>query len=270
MQSVRSVALAALCVMALASCGGETRASDRFILATTHTLEDSGLLDSLTAGFAADHPEHPMDVVVAGSGEVLAMGSRGDVDAVLTHDPAGETAFVAQGHGLERRPVMHNTFVIAGSTRDSARVARAPSAVDAFTRIRTTGQPFVSRGDDSGTHRKELSIWKAAGGKPQANYIEAATSMADALRVANERHAYILTDLATFLTIKDRLDLELLFQGDTVLRNDYSMIVLTRARNAAAANAFADWITSVPVQKKIGQFGRSAFGRPLFSGDASK
>ncbi len=266
--AVLSVAIIAL--MAVTACSGGDR-PDRFILATTHTLEDSGLLDTLTARYAVEHPGQRMDVVVAGSGEVLAIGERGDADVLLTHAPEEERAFVEAGHGTARIPVMHNTFVIAGPTDDSAGVAMANSAADAFTRIARSTSTFVSRGDDSGTHHKELSVWALAGTKPAAvRYIEAGAGMADALRVASERRAYILTDIATFLTIKDRLDLELLYQGDAVLRNEYSLIVVATARNPSRAAELETWITSAPVQQRIGQFGRSAFGRPLFIPDAGK
>jgi tungstate transport system substrate-binding protein len=253
----------------LAACNGGS-GKDRFILATTHTLEDSGLLDSLATQFKADHPEHPMSVVVAGSGEILVMGRRGDADALLTHAPSDEAAFVAEGYGVARIPVMHNTFVIAGPTEDPARAANANTAAEAFRRIGDAAQPFVSRGDDSGTHKKELALWAAVGRKPGSNYIEAGTGMSDALRMASERGAYILTDLATFLMVKHQLRLELLYQGDPALRNEYSVIVVKNARNAAAANAFAQWIVGEPAQKRINAFGRSAFGRSLFVGDAGR
>ena len=273
--------LAALYAVLVVGCSGSGDSDKRLLLATTHTLEDSGMLDSLVAQFRASNPAERLEVIVAGSGEVMAIGERGDADVLLTHTPDAERTFVAAGHGVARRPVMRNSFVIAGPTTDPARAAMASSAADAFTRIRGARQPFVSRADDSGTHRKEVAIWRAAGvADPAAgarsgagrggasSYIEAGVGMADALRIADERHAYILTDIATFLTIKDRLDLELLYQGDALLRNEYSVIVVSNARNRAGATLFADWITSAPVQTEIGKFGRSAFGRSLFIGDA--
>jgi tungstate transport system substrate-binding protein len=260
--------LAIVFAAVLAACNRGASSSPRLLLATTHTLEDSGLLDTLVTQFRADHPDVDLQVVVAGSGEVLTIARRGDADVLLTHSPDDERKFVADGFGVERRAVMHNAFVLAGPTLDSAKTASASTAVDAFTRIHVARQLFISRGDDSGTHRKEQAVWKAAGITPDpAHYLEAGSGMADALRVASQKHAYILTDLATFLTLQDKLDLELLYQGDPILRNDYTVIVVREARNLKGAEVFASWITSAPVQKRIEGFGRAQFGRSLFTAD---
>jgi tungstate transport system substrate-binding protein len=250
--------------------------SPRLLVATTHTLEDSGLLDSLVARFHADHPEQDLQVVVAGSGEVLTIGRRGDADALLTHAPADELAFVEAGYGSSRRPVMHNEFIVAGPAADPAVVRQARDARDAFSRIRSAKQPFVSRADDSGTHKKELAIWEATGaphpGAP--DYIEAGAGMADALRIADQRNAYVFTDVATFMALRERLDLVQLHPATTasraepLLRNDYSVMIVTHAHNAEGARVFVDWVTSAPVQRMISEFGRSRYGRALFTGDA--
>ncbi|MEO5509587.1 MAG: substrate-binding domain-containing protein [Longimicrobiales bacterium] len=270
MMRALTLALAIGAAVVFTSCSRENASSSpRLLLATTHTVEDSGLLDTLVTQFRADHPGVDLQVVVAGSGEVLTIARRGDVDVLLTHSPDDERAFVTDGFGVARRPVMHNSFVLAGPSTDSAKAAAASTAVDAFTRIHASGQLFISRGDDSGTHRKEQSVWKAAGITPDAaHYLEAGAGMADALRVASQKHAYILTDLATLLTLQDKTELELLYQGDPVLRNDYSVIVVRNARNGIAAELFASWITSASVQKRIAEFGRSTVGRSLFIGDA--
>ncbi|MGH7504717.1 MAG: substrate-binding domain-containing protein, partial [Longimicrobiales bacterium] len=126
------------------------------VLATTHTVEDSGLLEVLDSAFAAAHPEVRLRIVVAGSGEVLEIGRRADADVLITHAPDAELRFVADGYGLDRRAVMHNDFVVYGPSADPASVASAKDAAEAFTRIAAAGAPFVSRGDASGTHRKEL------------------------------------------------------------------------------------------------------------------
>ena len=263
-------AFIALAASLASGCSSSAARDERLVIATTHTLEDSGLLDSLTAAFARDHPEQRLDVVVAGSGEVLTMGRRGDVDALLTHAPEDETAFVAAGYGMARLPVAHNEFLIAGPPEDPATIRHAPTAVDAFARIRRYRQAFVSRADDSGTHKKEKSIWKAARIAPdETHLVEAGTGMADALRVADQRRAYILTDLATYLTLQKNLILVDLFHGDAVLRNDYSVIVVSSARNRTGAEMFAAWIRSESVQKMIGEFGRAQLGRSIFIPDAS-
>jgi tungstate transport system substrate-binding protein len=237
----------------------------RTVVGTTHTLEDSGLLDSIRAGFSRAYPKENLALVVAGSGEVLEMGRRGDVDALLTHAPDDERVFVAAGYGAARLPVAHNEFLIAGPASDPANIRSAKGAADAFTRIRAAAQSFVSRADDSGTHKKERAIWKAAGVSPDsAHYIEAGAGMADALRIADQKNAYILTDVATFLTLQKMLHLQDLYHGDALLRNDYSVIVVTRARNADGARKFADWVRGDSAQKMIAGYGRASFGRALF------
>lgn len=250
-----------------ASCSPRP-ASQRLVVATTHTLEDSGILDSIRAGFKIAHPEEHLNIVVAGSGEVLTIGKRGDADVLLTHAPDDEKAFVASGYGVARRPVAHNEFLIVGPPSDAAEIGQAASAADAFVRIKSSGQMFVSRADQSGTHKKELAIWKAAGIEPDsAHYIRTGTSMADALRIADEKHAYALTDIATFLALRNTLAVQQLYAGDPMLRNDYSVIVVKNARNTTGANAFADWITGAAAQKMIGDFGRAKYGRPVFTAD---
>jgi tungstate transport system substrate-binding protein len=250
-------------------CGGCGRRAQRLLLATTFTVEDSGLLDSLRAGFQSAYPDAGLEVVVASSGEVLTIGRRGDADVLLTHAPEAERSFVAAGYGVERRAVMHNEFIVAGPPSDPAHASAADGAVDAFRRIHAAAAPFISRADDSGTHRRELSIWKAAGISPSwSSYMEAGTGMADVLRIADQRRAYALADLATFLMLEDKLSLELLYRGDSLLRNDYSVIVVKAARNAKGAELFADWITGPSAQEMIGRYGRPRFARPLFIGDA--
>lgn len=260
--------LALLLLFSTIACAERPAVEQRLIVATTHTLEDSGLLDSITAGFNVAHPEQKIEVVVAGSGEVLAIATRGDADAVLTHSPDDEGAFVSAGHGVARRPVAHNEFLVAGPAADPANIATAASAADAFAKIKAAQQPFVSRADDSGTHKKEKAVWKAARITPDpAHYIESGVGMADALRIADQRNAYILTDVATFVTLEETLGLNELYGGDPILRNSYSVIVVTNARNTKGANAFADWITGPDAQMMIGDFGRAKYGRALFTAD---
>lgn len=253
-----------ICTLAVACAGGEGGAVP-VILATTTSVEDSGLLEVLVPAFEGDHPEWSIDYTAVGSGQALELGRRGDVDAIIAHSPADEEQFMADGYGIDRRAVMHNEFVIAGPPDDPAGIRGTADAVSAFARILNSGAAFVSRADDSGTHRREQSIWSAAGLRPAgAAYVEAGVGMGDALRVASERGAYILTDIATFLYARDRLDLEILSQGDERLINTYSVIRVANAANAAGARVFADWIMTERAQRLIAEFGSDRLGQPLF------
>lgn len=251
------------------ACSGDAAPPERVLLGTTHTLEDSGMLDTLVASFKAAHPELTLSTVVGSSGEVLTMAERGDFDVIFTHAPDDEAAFVNGGHGSDRKLVMHNDFVIAGPPDDSAGVSNATDAADALMRIRQAGAMFVSRGDDSGTHKKELQLWKAAGVEPVWDgYVEAGTGMADALRLASQRRAYILCDRATFTVLRDELDLAIVKDGDSRLLNQYSVTIVTSAANPEGARAFSDWITGVAAQAIIAEFGKAKTGTPLFIPDA--
>lgn len=259
-------------LIALAGCSDAGDGGQRILLGTTHTLEDSGILDSLTAAFAAAQPDAKLQVVVEGSGEIMTIAGKRDLDVILTHSPEDEKAFVAQGLGVERRPVMHNSFVIAGPATDPAHVGQAANARDAFNRIRNGGYLFVSRGDESGTHRRELAVWRAAGvvgnvAEGWPGYNEGGSGMADVLRIASQRDAYTLTDIATLTALGNTIDVVQLFDGDSMLRNDYSVIVVNNAANIAGGQAFADWITSPAVKALIARFGTAEYGHPLFTPD---
>jgi tungstate transport system substrate-binding protein len=237
----------------------------RVILATTTSVEDTGLLDTLIPLFQQEYPQYEIQYVAVGSGQALELGRRGDADVLITHSPRDEETFMQQGHGLDRRPLMRNSFVLAGPVSDPAGVRAATDIADAFQRIARAGRRFVSRGDDSGTHKKEREIWEAAGASPQGEwYIEAGVGMGDALRVASERQAYILTDNATWLFLRNTLELETLSSGDPRLVNSYVVIRVANASNAAGAEAFADWITSDAAQREIGGFRRAELGEALF------
>jgi tungstate transport system substrate-binding protein len=208
-------------------------------------------------------------VVAVGSGQALALGRRGDADVLLVHDPAGEAAFMAAGAGETRRPVMHNAFVVVGPPVDPAGVRGAGSAAEAFRRVARAGQPFVSRGDASGTHQKERALWGRAGVEPAGDwYVRAGAGMAQALRMANEKRAYTLTDRATFLAQLRGLDLAVLLDGDPALANPYSVIVVSPARHphvrADAARRLAAYLTSGEGRCVIAEFGKARLGEPLF------
>lgn len=248
-----------------AACAGEERSA--IVLSSTTSTEDSGLFDVLIPAFEAAHPSLRVRVLAVGSGQALELGRRGDADVLLTHAPAAESLFVAQGHGEERRPVMYNDFVLVGPAADPAGVRGESDAAAALARIAAAAAPFISRGDDSGTHRKELDLWEAAGlGGPDARgpgYLEAGQGMGEVLRVAAEKEAYTLSDRSTFLFLRD-LPLEVLLEGDPRLTNPYAVIVVRTAKNRAGGRAFADWITSPRGQAVVGAYGRERFGQPLF------
>lgn len=259
------------CIVLACMAGCADDRPPRLLLGSTHTLEDSGILDALTRAWQRDHDgRHRLSVVVAGSGEIIAMARRGDLDVLLVHSPRDEKALVASGRAVSRQPVMHNEFVLLGPGADPASVATAATAADALRRIADASAPFVSRGDSSGTHRKEQELWALARTTPAwGGYLEAGTGMAEALRLASERHAYILSDRATFEVLREDLRLVVLHEGDEVLRNPYSVLVVADARNPDGARDFAAWLRGAEVQRLIGAYRNGGTGRALFVPDTT-
>jgi tungstate transport system substrate-binding protein len=188
---------------------------------------------------------------------------------LLVHSPDAEAAFMKAGHGISRRAVMHNDFVVVGPAADPAGVATTHTALDAFKRIAAAHAPFASRGDDSGTNAKELKIWQAAGISPRGSwYFRTGQGMGETLTIAAQKRAYTLSDRGTFLATKG-LDSKILEQGDPALQNYYHVIVVRHSgTNVACAKQFSNWITSASTQRLIGGFGRAKYGRPLFRPDA--
>jgi tungstate transport system substrate-binding protein len=252
-----------------------TEASGEFLLGSTTTTQDTGLLDVLAEEFEK-RTGYRVKLIVGGSGQVIEQGSRGDVDALLVHSPAAEEKMVEEGNAVERTLVMHNDFVIIGPPDDPAGVKSASSAAEAFSKIASARSAFISRGDDSGTHVKELAIWKAANTAPAAEawYEETGQGQAATMQVANQRNAYALTDRGTYLTQQENLDLTILAEGDAALLNVYHAMLVNPANHAdvneAAGRAFIEFITSPDIQALIGQFGVEKFGEPLFTPDAGK
>jgi tungstate transport system substrate-binding protein len=249
----------------VAPAGGEKRLT----LATTTSTEDSGLLNFLLPDFEVQAGVK-IDVIAVGTGQALTLGEDGNADVLLVHARAREDEFMAAGHGVRREDVMYNDFVILGPDRDPAQVKAMPTAAEAFQKIATTESVFISRGDESGTHTKELSIWKIAGIEPAGNwYVSAGQGMGEVLTMADEQGAYTLSDRATYLArTKEGLQLVILTEGDKDLFNPYGVIAVNPEKNPNIqndlANQFIDWIISVPVQEKIAQFGLDEFGQSLF------
>ena len=222
--------------------------SKDLILATTTSTQDSGLLDVLVPAFE-ETTGYTVKTVAVGSGQALKMGEDGNADVLLVHSPAAEKELVEAGFGIDRRLVMHNSYLVVGPGADPAKVKGTTSTVEAFTAIAETESTFVSRGDESGTHTKELGYWKKAGITPEgAWYIETGQGMAATLQVASEKVGYTLTDIATWLATQDRLDLESLVTDDPSLLNPYHVIQVNPEKfpkvNAAGASAFADFLLS--------------------------
>ncbi len=249
-------------------CSQRTTASRTVTLATTTSTQDSGLLDDLLPDFR-QQTGIEVKVVAVGTGQALELGRRGDADVVLTHAPAVEERFMAEGFGSERHPVMYNAFVLVGPNADPAGVERTTSAVEAFRQIAQAGSAFISRGDESGTHQKEREIWTKAGLDPKGSwYLQSGSGMAQALRMAQEKQAYLLTDRATFLALRKELNLGLLVQGDALLRNRYAVIVVNPQKHPhvrhEAARQFAGFLVSPETQRKIADFGKDKYGEALF------
>jgi len=241
------------------------------LLATTTSVRDSGLLDTLLPVFQ-ERTGISVRVVAVGSGAALRMGSDGNADVLLTHAPEGEQALVESGAALSRQPFMENYFVIAGPAEDPAGVREAGSAAEAYRRIAAYPAPYVSRGDDSGTHRRERALLAeagldAAGGWP--GFASTGAGMGITLQVAGERRAYVLSDLGTFLAFEKRTGLVALSKPSPSLRNVYSVLRIDPARfagriNAEGAEQLAEFMVSADTQRRIAAFGRERLGRPLF------
>lgn len=243
-------------------------------LATTTSTQDSGLLDELVPAFEQEFGIK-VKVVAVGSGQALELGRRGDADVLLTHAPAAEKKFMAEGWGHERQAVMYNDFVIVGPANDPGQVKQHTTTAAAFRAIYAGAQSFVSRADESGTHKMELTIWQAADIEPRGDwYIKAGTGMAPALRMANEKTAYVLADRATYLALRKELELVVLLQGDPQLINHYSVITVNQAKHPHVheieAQAFARFLLSEQGQNLISSFGKQKFGEPLFMPAASE
>jgi tungstate transport system substrate-binding protein len=242
------------------------------ILATTTSTQDTGLLDSLVPRFKQETCIGVKPVAV-GTGAALEMARRGDADAVLVHAPEAERPYVEGGDLIEGRLIMHNDFLIIGPKADPAHIRGQKDAAAAMKAIAGVG-PFVSRGDASGTEKKELALWKKAGVSPNSvpKREETGQGMGATLLVAEAHQSYTLTDRGTYLAFKDRLTLVPLVEGDPELRNIYHAYVVNPGKHPTAhrseASRFVRFLTEPKTQEWIGQFGRTKFGQPLFTPDA--
>lgn len=253
-----------------AACAPDGAERSRVSIASTTSLYDTGLLDELVPAFHAAHPEFEARVVAVGTGEALKLGERKDADLVIVHAPEREKAFVAEGHGLRRTTFMQNDFVLAGPEADPAGVSEATDAAGALRRIADAGADFASRGDDSGTHIRERSLWGRTGLDPTRDaadwYLEVGQGMGATLLFAGEREAYVLTDRATLTTLRaNGLDLVELYGGGEPLVNVYSVIPIAGAMEPEGAAAFEAWILGPEAAGIIEDFGVERYGHALFT-----
>lgn len=268
MRKILSVALiVCLAFSVFASCAKE---EDRtLILATTTSTENSGLLADILPVFE-EKTGITVDVIAVGTGAALQKGRDGEADVLLVHAKSSEEEFVAEGHGTERSDVMYNDFVIVGPKSDPADLKSIANDVSkAYDTILNGSFTFVSRGDDSGTHKKEKSIWANASLEPAGDwYVQVGKGMGDTLTMADELEGYTMTDRATYLSMKDNLELEIVIEGDSNLFNQYGVIPVNPDKNdlinSDEAIEFVEWLVSEEAQALIGKFGIEDFGQPLF------
>jgi tungstate transport system substrate-binding protein len=261
-------------MLASAAADGAEIKQRNIILSTTTSTQDSGLLDVLIPLFEKQ-TGYPVKTVSVGTGQALALAAKGDADVALVHAPSLEKQHVAEGKLLNRRLVMYNDFVIVGPKEDPAKIKSVKTAVAALKAIEQAEASFVSRGDNSGTHSLEKSLWKLAGVDPKRSwYIESGQGMGATLNIANERNAYTLADRGTYLALGKRLNLTILIEGDKRLLNIYSVLQVNPANgpriNTAGGKAFADFMVAPQTQAVIKNFGVEKFGQSLFVPAAGK
>ena len=245
------------------------------ILATTTSTQDSGLLDVLLPIFEKK-TGYFVKTIAVGSGQAMAMGQKGEADVLLVHSPEAEKKFIAEGYGINRRLIMHNDYIIVGPSEDPAKIKGIKSSTESFKKIGSARALFLSRGDNSGTHSKEKSIWKTAGINPEEGkwYQQTGLGMGQTLSITAEKKGYTLADRGTYLALKKNLGLDILVEGDAILLNIYHVIEVNPNKwpkvNAAGAKAFSEFLVSKEAQEVIKTFGVEKFGSPLFFPDAGK
>jgi tungstate transport system substrate-binding protein len=265
MKKTLMIAAAALIVF---GCQQSEAPQNLVRLATTTSVRDTGLLDVLNETFQADG-KYTLQAIAVGSGQAMQLGRSGEADILWVHSPDDEAKFTAEGYGTDRVTFLHNDFVILGPAADPAKVKGTKKAADAFKKIAAAKALFVSRADQSGTHKKELKVWGAAGVKPAGEfYLEAGQGMAGTLSIAEEKQAYALVDRSTYLSMKANLTLGIVSEGDEALINRYSLILANPEKfpkvNAAGARAYYDFVLSAPAKAVIEKFGVEKYGQQLF------
>lgn len=257
---MKKIIFTLLLLISIASFG----ASDQLLLATTTSVRDSGLLDYILPGF---EKETGIDVkyVAVGTGRALKMGEDGEVDALLVHAKTSELKFIKEGHGIDRVQFMHNFFIVVGPEDGK----EFKNLHDALTQIDKNNYNFVSRGDDSGTNKKEISLWKNEDINTDTDwYVSSGNGMAATLKIASEKGYYTLTDMSTYLHLKDKLNLDIKVNNDQNLINEYSVMTINPDKNDMInyknAKIFMNWITSDETKELISTYGVEEFKMPLF------
>lgn len=280
MKKVLSIALSVLMLFSLVACSAganneegtatPTPENPTIRVSTTTSVNDSGLLPYLLPCFEKE-TGYKVEVQSAGTGAALQKAQDGNADLVLVHAKASEEEFISNGYGVERLPFMYNYFVIVGPADDPAGIKGSADAAEAFKKIADAKSNFVSRGDDSGTHKAELKIWgkdNAPNAETDTWYISAGQGMGACLSMASEKNAYCLTDKATFLSMKNELKSEILIAESEDLKNTYSLIAVNPEKidglNVEGANALIEWMTGDEAKKLIAEYGQEEYGQPLF------
>jgi tungstate transport system substrate-binding protein len=264
----RTIVITITAAVTLLIMAGSLPAAQRLKLSTTTSTDNTGLLEYLLPAFEKDFG-YDVDVIAVGTGKALKLAENGDVDVTMVHAPSKEVAFVDAGFGVNRREVMANYFIIVGPADDPAGVASAADAGAAFKAVADGGYAFISRGDNSGTHVKEQSIWDSLGADTGGSwYIESGRGMGDTLIMTDEKIGYTICDSGTFLKFQEKVDLKILFMKQSdLLYNPYAVIAVNPARWPEAeylgAMQFIGWITSPAAQKLIGDF-KDKNGNVLF------
>ncbi len=250
-----------------------SKGKTKLIIASTTSTQNSGLFDILIPAYEKSTRYNiKVEIIAVGTGKAIRIAKKGEADLLFVHDPFREEKFVAEGYGVNRRPVMHNDFVIAGPSNDPARISKVKTTIEAFEEIAEKEVPFLSRGDDSGTNIKELDIWDDAGVNPKGKgwYFEAGAKMGDTLIIADQKRAYTLTDLGTFLNYEPKLKIKVLFKGDLILKNSYSVIAVNPDKFSHVkykeAMDFIAFVTSTEGQRLIARYKKH--GVNLFYPDA--
>lgn len=245
------------------------------ILSTTTSTQDSGLLDFLLPIFT-EETGIEVKVIAVGTGKALQMGRDGEADVLLVHAKPDELEFVEEGHGTMRKDVMYNDFILVGPADDPLNLKNdhPENILEGLKLMEEKETTFVSRGDDSGTHKKELGIWKEAGIEPNGDwYLEAGAGMGDVLKIASEKQGYTITDRATYLSMRDTLDLDIITEGDENLLNQYGVIPVDPEKNpninGEGAMEFFNWMTEAKGQELIKEFGIEEYGQSLFFPNAN-
>ena len=273
--SLKGLLIISLCIVMAFTITACSKKERSMVLATTTSTQDSGLLDYLLPLFEEDTGVK-VKVLAKGTGEALEVAKRGDADGLLVHAKAQEIKFVEEGFGTERLEVMYNDFIIVGPKDDPAKLKeKTPSdGVEAFKLLNSSESTFISRGDKSGTNTKELAIWKSAGIEPTGKgYVSAGKGMGEVLQMADEKKAYTLTDRATYLSMKEKLDLTIVTEKGKDFLNQYALIRLDPSKNKIKeeeANEFIEWMLSSKGQQLIGEFGKDKYGQALFIPNAKK